>query len=165
MESECTSPRLQQPNTCPYLESHQSSPCPPPHFHRIQFNIILPSTPGSSKWSLSPWFPHQNPVYISALSHMCHMPRPSHSSRFDHPNNIWQAVQIKAPHYVVFSTPLWGPNTLLSTLFSNTLSLRLSLNVNDQVSHPSKTSKIIVLYIMFIFLNNKLENKIFCTEW
>jgi hypothetical protein len=31
------------------------------------------------------------------------------------------------------------PNILRSTLFSNTLSLRSSLNVSDQVSHPYKT--------------------------
>jgi hypothetical protein len=29
-----------------------------------------------------------------------------------------------------------GPNILLNTLSSNTLSLRSSLNVSDQVSHP-----------------------------
>ena len=55
-----------------------------------------------------------------------------------------------APHYVVSSTssPL-GPNILLSTLFSNTLSLHSSLNVSNQVSHPYKTTgKIIVLYIL-----------------
>jgi hypothetical protein len=34
------------------------------------------------------------------------------------------------------TSSLLGPNTLLSTLFSNTLSLRSSLNVSDQVSHP-----------------------------
>ena len=59
-----------------------------------------------------------------------------------------------------------GPNILLSNLFSNILSLRSSLNVNDQVSHPYKTTgKIIVLYILiFIFLYSKLEDKRFCTE-
>ena len=31
------------------------------------------------------------------------------------------------------------PNNLLSTLFSNTLSLCYSLNVSDQVSHPYRT--------------------------
>ena len=47
---------------------------------------------------------------------------------------------------------LLGPNILLSTLFSNTLSLRSSLNMSDQVSHPYKTTgKIIVLYITFVF--------------
>jgi hypothetical protein len=35
---------------------------------------------------------------------------------------------------------LIGPNILLNTLFSNTLSLRSSLNVSDQVSHPYKTA-------------------------
>ena len=33
-----------------------------------------------------------------------------------------------------------GPNTLLNTLFSNTLKLRSSLNVTDQVSHPYRTT-------------------------
>jgi hypothetical protein len=41
---------------------------------------------------------------------------------------------------------LFGPNTLLNTLFSNNPSLRSSLNVSGQVSHPYKTTgKIIVL--------------------
>jgi hypothetical protein len=33
-----------------------------------------------------------------------------------------------------------GPNILLSTLFSKTLSLHSSLNVSDQLSHPYKTT-------------------------
>ena len=54
----------------------------------MHLNILLPSTPGSSQWFLSLKFPHQNPVYASPLLHMRYMPRPSHSSRFYHPNNI-----------------------------------------------------------------------------
>jgi len=42
----------------------------------------------------------------------------------------------------IFHSPvtssLFGPNILLNTLFSNTLSLRSSLNVSDQVSHLNK---------------------------
>jgi hypothetical protein len=45
------------------------------------------------------------------------------------------------------TSSLFGPNILLRTLFSNTLSLRSSLNVRDQVSQAYKTSgRIMVLY-------------------
>jgi len=58
------------------------------------------------------------------------------------------------------------PNIFLNTLFSNTLSVCSSLKVNDQVSHLYKTTgKVIVLYILFpLFVDSKLEDKIFCTE-
>ena len=51
------------------------------------------------------------------------------------------------------TSSLLGPNILLSTLFSNTLSLRYSISVSDQVSHPIKTTgKIIVLYVIMFFV-------------
>ena len=73
--------------------------CPPPvpilspldpvytstsYFLKIHLNIILPSTPGSPKWSLSLGFPHQNTVYASPIPHARYMPRPSHSRPSHH---------------------------------------------------------------------------------
>ena len=65
------------------------------------------------------------------------------------------------------TSSLLGPNILLNAIFSNTLSFLSSRNVNDQVSHPYKTTgKIIILYILiFKFFDSNLEDKRFCTEW
>ena len=89
-------------------------------------------------------FPHQNPVYASPLPHTRYMSRPSHSSRFYHTkNNGWAVHIIKL--LIVYFSPLpcyLVPFTtnILNTLFSNNLSLRSFLNVNDQVSHSYKTT-------------------------
>ena len=59
---------------------------PPPTSLEIHPNIIYPSTPRSPQWSLSLRFPHQDPIRPPLLTHMRHMPSPSHSSRFYHPH-------------------------------------------------------------------------------
>jgi len=48
------------------------------------------------------------------------------------------------------------PNIVLNTLFTHSLSIRSSLNVSDQFSHPYKT--------IFKFLDSKPKDKRFCTE-
>jgi Na+-translocating ferredoxin:NAD+ oxidoreductase RnfD subunit len=66
----------------------------------------------------------------------------------------------------VIST-LFGANTLLAILFSNTLSLCSYFTVRDQVSHPYKTTgRVVVLYILaFTFLDSRREDKRLWTEW
>jgi hypothetical protein len=82
------------------------------------------------------------------------MPSPSHSSDFitrtilGKEYTSFSSSLYNLLHYPVTSS-LLGPNILLNTLFSNTLSFLSSRNVSDQVSHPYKTiGKIIVPYIL-----------------
>jgi len=64
-------------------------------FHFLRSILILsPFYNRVFQVALSLRFPHQNPVYASPLPYTCHMPRPFQPSCFDHPNNIWWALQI-----------------------------------------------------------------------
>ena len=159
------------PATCPYPEPDQSSPCPSSHFLKIHLNIILLSTPGSSKWSLSLRVPHHNPEYTSPLPPTCYMPPTiSFFSILWSEKCLVRGTGHQATNYVFFSiTPYFvplGSNIFLSNLFSNTLNLSSSLSVSDQVSYSYKAvCKIIVLFFWICtFLDSKLEDKRFCAE-
>jgi hypothetical protein len=102
MEPEGSLPHSQVQTTCPYPEPARSSPTPTSYFLKIHLNIILPSTPGSPKWSLSLRFPHQNPVYASPIPYTRYMSLPSHSSRFYHSNNIGRGVNNVKYIYIYF---------------------------------------------------------------
>jgi hypothetical protein len=144
MEPEGSLPHSQVPANLSQINPVQT---PTFQFLKIHLNLILPSKPGSHKWSLSLRFPHQYTIYACPLSHTCYVPRPNHYSQFDHPNDIWWAVQIiKLPVYSFLNSPvtssLLGPNILLNTQFPNSLGLRSSLHVSDQVSHTYKKAKL-----------------------
>ena len=142
--------------------------CPPPlsilnqldpvhtstsYFLKTHLNFTITSAPGSPQWALSLRFPHQIPVHASPLSHTRHMSHQSHSSWFFTNTILGELYRsLSSPLCNFFHSPvtssLLGPNILLNTLFANTLSLRSSLNVSDQVSHPYRTTgRIIVLFI------------------
>jgi len=74
---------------------------------QIHPTIIHPSKPRSPRWSLSLWFPHQDPIHPPLLTHTRHMPSPSHYSRFYHPHNIgWGYLAL---HVLT----LWSLTTLI----------------------------------------------------
>ena len=136
----------------------QPNPVHIPTSHHLEIHpiIMYPSTPRSPQWSLSLRFPQQDPIHplSSPLRATC----PSHLILVD-----FITYTILSEEYRSFSSSLssllyspvtsslLGPNILLNTIFSNTLSFLSSLNVSDQVSHPYKTTgKIIVLYIALL---------------
>jgi len=140
------------------------------HFLEIHLNIILPFHLGLPRGLYPSGFPIKT-LYVSLLS-------PIHA---DAPPNSLFSIWLPGQYWVrsmdhctslcrFFHSPVplspLGPNILLSTLFSHTLSLCSSLNVSDQVSRPYTTCKIIVLYILILkFLDSKLEDKRFSSEW
>jgi len=151
MECECSLPHSQVPATCPYPEPDQSSPRQPSHFLKIHLNIILPSKPGSSKWSLALRFPYQTPYrpLLSLIRSTC----PANLILLDFINRTifgehYRSLSLSLCSFLhsLVTSSLLGSNILLNTLFSNTFSLCFSLNVSDQVSHPYKIRGKIIVY-------------------
>jgi hypothetical protein len=75
--------------------------------------------------------------------------------------SLVRCTELEAPHYAVTSsTPITlsplGSNNFLSTVFTNTL--KLPLNVRDEVSHPyttaDKTGVPYILKIVFFWIVN-----------
>ena len=163
-------PKVHYPiHKCPHLSlsrARSTQSMPPSHFQKIHLNIIIPSTPGSSKWSLSFRYFYQNPVCTSPLP--IRATRHAHLFPFDFTIRIifgekyrsWRSPLCSFLYSTITSSFL-VPDIPLSTLLWNILILRSSLNVCDHVSHPYKTAgKIIVLYaLIVIFLESKLEDR------
>ena len=88
----------------------------PSHFLKICFNIVLQPTIRFSKWSLSLRFPPPKPCMHHSFSPYVLIHRPSHSSRFGHPNNVWYRSLSSSLYSLLHSSvtsSLLGPNIFL----------------------------------------------------
>ena len=121
----------------------QPNPVHIPTSYLLEFhpNIIHPSTPRPPQWPLPSGFPTKT-LYTS-ISSPIHSTCPADNILLDFITHIILGEEYKSfssslcnlLHSPVTSS-LLGPNILLNTMFSNTLSFLSSLTVSDQVSHP-----------------------------
>ena len=138
---------------------------PTSHFLKTHLNIILSSTPG---YPFPSGFPTKTlytsllyPVRATCSTHLILLDFITRTV-LDKEYRSLSSSLCSLLHSLVTLSPL-GPNILLNTLFSKTLSLRSSLNVSGQVSHPHKTTDKIIFLCTFI-LDSNVEDKRFCTK-
>ena len=110
------------PPPVPILSQIDPVHAPTPHFLKFHFNIISPSTPGSSKWSLPLVFPPKPCIYFSS-SHTCYMPRHLILLAFITQTILGEGYRSLSSSLCSFlhspvTSSLLGSNILLSTIFS-----------------------------------------------
>ena len=170
MEPEGSLPHSQASATRPYPGRAQSSPHAHNHFLEIHPNIIHHLHLGLPSGLSHSGFPTRT-IYVPLFSPI-RATCPAHLILLDF---ITRTILVE--EYRPFSSSLCsllhspitssllGPNILLNTIFSDTLSFLSSLAVSDQASHPYKTTgKIIVLYILIPTIINTYKIYVYQTS-
>jgi hypothetical protein len=95
------------------------------HTLKIRFCINLPSTPRSSKWSLS--FSIYGHIFLCCAYtyHAGYMHRPCHLPSFDHLNNISWRTQFTKFHIMQILPAYWCRFSLVPSILTSTLFWRI----------------------------------------
>jgi len=121
----------------------QLNPVRTPTFHLVKIHliIVLPSTPRSPCGLFPPGFPTKplckpllSPIQATCSAHFLLLDFITQTILGEKYSSLCSSLCNSL--YSIVNSSLLGPNILLNTLFSNTLSLLSSFCISDQVSHP-----------------------------
>ena len=122
MKPECSLPLHKSPPLFPILNKIIPAHATPSDFLKIHFRIILISTPGSSKWSLSLRSPHQNSICTSPFAHRAKFPAQLFLlhlvTRIIFGVYRSRSSSLCSLFQIPLTSSVLGPNILLSPLFS-----------------------------------------------
>jgi len=131
----------QVPATCSYPMSARSSSYPTNHFLKIHLNILFPFPPGLPRGLFPSGFPTKtlhtpllSPIRATCPAHLILLDLITRKVLGEDCRSLSSSIYSFLHSHVTSS--FLDPDILPNTLFSNTLSLRSSFNVSDQVSHP-----------------------------
>ena len=152
------------------------SPIDPVHasmsqFWEVHFNITLPSTPGLPSGLFPSGFPTKN-LYAPLLSPICvTFPAYLILLYLITQNYLLRSTEHKTPLFVVFSTSFYLIPLRSRYLPQHSILEKFWPMLLPQCDRPNFTTtqnnnkNFSSVYLIFIFLDSKPENKMFCTEW